>query len=151
MTAEEGYDLQRVYGEKVGGPFSFRWADRWWTLPNMLMLDFEVQDRIENLDTTAADKDALNALFDELLGPEQAPEWRKAARPIGALLDMLRQWTEHSKAKLGESPASDGSSKSTGRPSNPTSAASTASNSRKSSTAKRAPRKAAFPRGKSSP
>ena len=147
MTAEEqGYDLQRLYAEKVGGPFRFRWADRWWELPNMRMLDIELQDRIEKLDEAVADLDTMNALFGDLLGAEQDAEWRKVPRPLGMLLDMFAAWTEHSKAKLGESPASDGSSKSTGRPSKRTSNGSTAS----ASASRSAPRKrAATPRGSS--
>jgi hypothetical protein len=149
VTAEEqGYDLQRVYAEKVGGPFRFKWADRWWTMPNMRSLDFEAQDRIENLDAAAATKDSLNELFDDLLGKEQGPAWRDVDRPIEMILDMFNAWLEHSKAKLGESPASAGSSKSTGRPSSRTSNASTGSASAKPSK----PRKrAAVPRGNSSP
>lgn len=128
----ETYDLQRLYAEKAGGPFTFRWADREWTLPNMRMLDIEVQDRIENVDTSAG-VDTLNTLFDELLGAEQGARWREVVRPLPMILDLFQAWLDHSKGTLGESGASAGSSKSTGRPSKRTSKPSTGSGSPKPS------------------
>ncbi|WP_250029812.1 hypothetical protein [Paractinoplanes maris] len=143
----EPYDLQRVYAERAGKPFEFTWADRVWTLPNLLMLDIEVQDRIENLDPGSSTVETFNSLFDDIMGAEQGAEWRQQVRPLPMLMDLLAAWTEHSGAQLGEAPASDDSSKSTGRPSKRTSKGSTASASRKPS---RAPRKAATPRVSSS-
>ncbi len=143
MTADKQvYDLQRLYVEKAGGPFTFTWADREWVLPNILMLDIAVQDRIENLDTSAG-LDVMNALFDDIMGPEQGAEWRQVVRPLPMLMDLLQAWTEHSGAKLGEAEASAGSSRSTARPSKRTSTGTTGSTSRKRSTA---PKKNAAPR-----
>ena len=144
----EGYDLQRVYAEQVR-PFWFRWADRWWQLPHLKMLDYEVQARIEAFDfgeltSDDAAKQKINELFDLIMGPEQGAEWRTVTRPANMILDMIRAWAKHSGTEAGEAPASSGSSASTGRPSKPTSTASTASASRKRSPAKKAaPRKAA--------
>ncbi len=138
MTEAKVYDLQRVYAEKAGTPFVFTWADREWTLPNILMLDIEVQDRIENLDSAHSTIDTFNALFDDIMGAEQGAEWRKQIRPLPMLMDLLQAWTKQSGAQLGEAPASDDSSKSTGRPSKRTSSGSTASGSRKQSPAKKA-------------
>ncbi|MGX6605667.1 hypothetical protein ACWKSP_26565 [Micromonosporaceae bacterium Da 78-11] len=129
MTEAKPYDLQRIYAEKTGGPFRFTWADQVWTMPSMLMLDIELQERIENIDTAATSVDTLNTLFDELMGDEQGARWREVSRPLPMLMDMFQAWTEHSKAALGESAASAGSSKSTGRPSSRTSNASTKSGS----------------------
>lgn len=126
----EIYDLQRLYAEKAGKPFTFRWADQEWTLPHMRMLDIEVQDRIENIDTSAG-VEVLNALFDELLGAEQGARWRSTVRPLPMILDLFQAWLDHSKGALGESAASAGSSKSTGRPSKRTSKPSTVSDSPK--------------------
>lgn len=128
----EPYDLQRLYAEKAGEPFTFRWADQEWTLPNMRMLDIEVQDRIENLDTSAG-VGTLNTLFDDLLGAEQGARWREVVRPLPMVLDLFQAWLDHSKGALGESGASAGSSKSTGRPSKRTSKPSTGSGSPKPS------------------
>ena len=146
--AGEGYDLQQVYAEKMR-PFWFRWADRWWELPHLRMLDFEVQGQVADFDFSilaTSDSDALeeaktklNQLFDLLMGPELAGEWRKVPRPLEVLLDMVQRWSKHSGTDVGESSASDDSSGSTGRPSKPTSTGSTASGSRKRSPA---PRKA---------
>jgi len=141
----EGYDLQQVYAEKIR-PFWFRWADRWWQLPHLKMVDFEVQAKVESFEALAekigddvdAAKAEVNALFDLLMGDAQAADWRATARPVGMLFDMLRAWVKHSGAEPGESPASDGSSKSTGRPSKRTSTGSTESASRRRSPAKKA-------------
>jgi hypothetical protein len=129
MTEKKPYDLQRLYAEKAGGPFEFTWGDRTWTLPNLLMLDIEVQDRIENVDPSGG-VESFNQLFDDIMGAEQGAEWRKQVRPLPMLMDLLQAWTEHSGAQLGEAPASAGSSKSTARPSKRTSTGSTASASR---------------------
>lgn len=146
----EGYNLQRVYAEKAK-PFWFFWEDRWWKLPNLQMLDFEVQIQVAEFDFgsltedsagLAEAKEKVNSLFDLIMGEEQGPEWRKTVRPINMINDMLRSWGEHSGSESGESSASDGSSKSTGRPSKPTSKGSTGSASRRRSPA----RKAAAPR-----
>lgn len=143
----EGYDLQAVYAEKAK-PYWFKWQDRWWKLPHLRMLDFEVQAEIEafdfaNLvsddstkDELEAAKEHLNELFDLIMGAEQGKAWRDVERPFNMLMDMLAGWTKHSGAAEGEAPASDGSSKSTGRPSKRTSNGSTASASRKRSPAK---------------
>jgi hypothetical protein len=143
----EGYDLQRVYAEKLR-PFWFRWGDRWWQLPHLRMLDFEVQARVEAFDFAAltaneADtelaKRKVNELFDLLMGAEQGQAWQAVSpRPFGMLLDMIQAWSAHSGAEPGEAPASDGSSGSTGRPSKRTSTGSTASASRRRSPAKKA-------------
>lgn len=147
MTESKPYDLQRVYAEKAGKPFEFTWGDRVWVLPNLLMLDIEVQDRIERIDTTVSTVETFNSLFDDIMGAEQGAEWRQQTRPLPMLMDLLSVWTEHSGAQMGEAPASADSSKSTARPSKRTSKGSTASASRKPS---RAPRKAATPRVNSS-
>ena len=128
----ETYDLQRLYAEKAGEAFTFRWADREWTLPSVYMLDIEVQHRVENVDSNAG-MDALNSLFDDLLGAEQGARWREVTRPLPMIFDLFQAWMDHSKGALGESAASTGSSKSTGRPSKRTSKPSTASDSRKPS------------------
>jgi hypothetical protein len=149
MTEKKPYDLQRIYAEKAGDPFDFTWADRVWTLPNMRMLDIEVQERIENLNTAAATAETIFVLFDEMMGEEQGQQWRNVRpRPLPMIFDLFEAWLEHSKAELGESAASDGSSKSTGRPSKRTSNASTASGSAKRSSPRA--RKTATPRANSS-
>ena len=133
MTDTKPYDLQRVYAEKAGTPFSFTWEDQVWTLPNMRMLDISVQERIENIDVTAAGVETVNALFDDLMGAEQGTRWRDVLRPLPMLLDLFAAWLAHSKGELGESPASTGSSRSTGRPSKRTSNSSSTSGSPKRS------------------
>lgn len=149
----EGYDLQRIYSEKTK-PFWFRWEDQWWKLPHLKMLDFEVQARVAGFDfaSLAADdmgvdeaKKKVNELFDLLMGVEQSARWSKATRPLEPLLDMIRQWSEHSGGNSGESSASSGSSESTARPSKRTSTGSTESGSRRRSPVKKAARKAVTP------
>lgn len=139
----EGYDLQAVYAENVK-PFWFRWADRWWQLPHLKMLDFEVQARVETFQDVIAAADGVdqmrervNELFDMLMGDVQGADWRMVPRPGNAILEMFQAWAKHSGATEGEASASDGSSRSTGRPSKRTSSGSTGSASRK-----RSPRKA---------
>lgn len=129
MSDSQPYDLQRLYAEKAGGPFEFTWADRTWTLPNMRMLDMATQERLENLDTATTTVETINVLFDDLMGAEQGARWRQTVRPLPMVMDLFQAWLEHSKSALGESPASAGSSKSTGRPSKRTSNGSTASGS----------------------
>lgn len=164
MTAEfappagQGYDLQRVYSENKPD-FWFRWADRWWRLPNLNMLDVEVQVRVmsfqgrvsEDNTDAAALLGFVNELFDLLMeaGHEgQAADWRDVpARPLSMLMDLLHQWGEQSGADEGEDSASAGSSKSTGRPSKRTSRPSTGSASARRSTART--RGAAVPPGNS--
>lgn len=134
----EGFDLQAVYAENGVEPFRFRWADQWWELPHLLMLDFEVQARVEEFDPTTTTKDDINIFFVDVMGQEQADRWRQVTRPAPMLMAMLRQWVKHSGGTPGESAASDGSSKSTGRPSKRTSTGGTGSASRTRSTAKKA-------------
>lgn len=136
MTDSKPYDLQRLYAEKAGTPFEFTWADQVWTLPNMRMLDITVQDRLENLDMSSAGVETLNGMFDDLMGVEQGSRWREVVRPLPMLMDLFQAWLAHSKGEPGESPASDDSSRSTGRPSKRTSNGSTASASRGRSSAK---------------
>jgi hypothetical protein len=148
MTEKKPFDLQRLYEEKAGTPFEFTWADQVWTLPSMRMLDIGIQERLETLDSSTANVETLNALFDDLMGPEQGERWRQVGRPLGMVMDLFQAWMDHSKADLGESAASDGSSKSTGRPSKRTSNGSTASGSAKRSSPRA--RKTATPRASSS-
>jgi hypothetical protein len=129
VTAAKPFDLQRLYEEKTGGPFTFTWANQVWSLPNMRMLDIATQERIEGLNDAAANVETINVLFDELLGAEQGEQWRHVTRPLGMISDLFSAWLDHSKQAMGESQASAGSSKSTGRPSKRTSKASTASGS----------------------
>jgi hypothetical protein len=142
----QGFDLQRTFAEKKAD-FWFRWADRWWQLPNLNMLDFEIQiqvmsfqGRISEDNTDAATLLAfVNELFDLLMEAGrkgQAAEWRQVQRPLPALMTMMSQWSEHSGVDEGESSASADSSKSTGRPSKRTSKPSTGSASRTRSTAR---------------
>lgn len=147
----EGYDLQRVYAEKLK-PFWFRWEDQWWTLPHPKMLDFEVQAEIESFDFSAltdegsdieAAKGRLNTLYDLIMGEEQGTRWRATTRPVQMQLDMLNEWIARAGGQQGEAPASNDSSVSTGRPSKRTSSGSTASGSRRRSPAKKAAAKAA--------
>lgn len=134
MTAAKPYDLQRLYAEKVGGPFEFTWADQVWTVPNMRMLDIEQQERIENLQDTDATSETVFAFFDDIMGAEQGARWREVRpRPLPMIFDLLAAWLAHSKGELGEAKASAGSSKSTGRPSKRTSSSSSASGSPKRS------------------
>lgn len=152
--AGEGYDLQAVYAEN-SKPFYFRWADRWWMLPHLKNLDFEVQAKVETFDFsmltgTNVDLDTarnrIDDLFNLVMGDEQGTEWRAVnPRPVNMLLDMLQSWTKHSGVKEGEASASEGSSRSTGRPSKRTSKGSTASASRRRSPAKAAPEAAVTP------
>lgn len=143
-------DLQRQYAEVAGNPYEFTWADRDWTLPHMRDLDIFLLTELENLNPTAMTADDLTSLFDRIFGPEQATEWARVPKPLTFLNLMLKRWTEHSGRQEGESPASEGSSTSTERPSKRTSTGSTASASRRRSTAKRAtPAKAATRRANS--
>lgn len=146
----EGYDLQRIYAEKK--PFWFYWADRWWKLPNLQMIDFEIQVKVATFDFADLTEDAagveaakkkVNDLFDLIMGEEQGAQWRLVSRPIQPMLEILHRWSEHSGAESGESSASNGSSGSTGRPSKRPSKPSTGSGSRRRSAAKPAPVKAA--------
>ncbi len=144
----KGYDLQKVYAEGAES-FWFRWADQWWEMPHPKMLDFEVQVEIEAFDVTSfipedaegrqaveAARSKMNEFFTMIMGVEQGAEWAKVpSRPLPMMLDMLTQWRDHTKASMGEAPASTGSSKSTGRPSKRTSTASTGSASRRRSKA----------------
>lgn len=148
MTDKQPFDLQRLYAEKAGTPFEFTWADQIWTLPSMRMLDINVQERLENLDSGSASVATINELFDELMGAEQSGRWRQVVRPLGMVMDLFQAWMDHAKADLGESAASSGSSKSTGRPSKRTSNGSTASGSAKRSSPRT--RKTATPRASSS-
>jgi hypothetical protein len=135
MSATEPYDLQRLYAEKAGPPFEFTWADQVWTVPNMMMLDIEQQEHAENMQPDGATTETIFQFFDDVMGAEQGARWREVRpRPLPMIFDLLAAWLAHSKGELGESPASDDSSKSTGRPSNPTSNGSTGSASRKRST-----------------
>src|SRR6185436_8384052 len=82
-------------------------------------------------------RDMINELFTLVLDEGrdgQGAEFQETTRPLHALMQLLSQWSEHSGADEGESEASDGSSRSTGRPSKRTSSAGTASGSRKRST-----------------
>ncbi|GGN39443.1 hypothetical protein FHR83_006717 [Actinoplanes campanulatus] len=143
----QGYDLQRTYAENKPD-FWFRWADRWWRLPNMHMLDFDIQVDVmgfqgrvseDNPDVNAL-KAMVNDLFDLIMdaGHEgQASDWRAVKpRPLPMLMDLLSQWSEQSGVDEGESSASTSSSPSTGRPSKRTSKPSTASGSARRSTAR---------------
>lgn len=140
----QGYDLQRVYTENKPD-FWFRWADRWWRLPNLQMLDIEVQLTVMGFQgkVTADDadinalRDMVNELFTLVLDEGQQGQgaaFQQTTRPLHALLQLMSQWAEQSGADEGESEASAGSSTSTGRPSKRTSTAGTASGSRKRST-----------------
>ncbi|BAL87294.1 hypothetical protein AMIS_20740 [Actinoplanes missouriensis 431] len=168
MTAEfapppgQGYDLQKVHTEQ-NPEFWFRWADRWWMLPNIHLLDFDTHidvlsfgSKFANIsdDATEADiavlKEHVSALFAKLLDEGRAgqgADFIKVKRPLNVLLDLIDQWKSHSGSDEGEASASAGSSKSTGRPSKRTSTATTKSGSRTRSTVPA--RKAATPRGNS--
>ena len=148
MTAEftpppgKGFDLQLKW-EAQSEPYWFKWADRWWRLPHLSMLDFAAQARVESFHETIADvtdvdtvTDRINTLFRLIMGEEQGTAFAHVDRPLNVLLDILHQWITHSGGEVGESEASTGSSKSTERPSKPTSTATTTSGSRKRSTAK---------------
>ncbi len=146
--AGKGDDLQADYLEEAE-PYWFRWAGQWWELPHPRMLDFKTQLRVENFDVSALTGDdtdsadietaaqkAIDDLFTLVMGEEQGAEWAQITpRPLPMLLDVLDRWRKHAGTGEGESPASTGSSKSTGRPSKPTSTATTASASRKRSKA----------------
>jgi hypothetical protein len=148
----EGYDLQRVYAEKKK-PFWFRWEDQWWKLPHPRMMDFEVQAEIESFDFGSLTQEGgdledakarLNKIYGLIMGEEQAARWRECeARPVQMQLEMLNEWMARTGASQGEAPASDDSSRSTGRPSKRTSTASTGSGSRRRSPSKKVPAKAA--------
>ncbi len=149
----KGYDLQTVYAENAE-PFWFRWDDQWWTLPHPKMLDFEVQVRVESFNTADLFPDGddtpdeqigevakakMDEFFALIMDAEQAAEWAQVkVRPLTMMLDMLSQWKDHIKAAEGESTASAGSSKSTGRPSKRTSATTTGSASPRRSRARKA-------------
>lgn len=134
----KGYDLQNDYLAGIE-PFWFRWADQWWELPHIKMLDIDVQlevlgfqGKVAELsdDDTAQARAVVDELFAKLMGAEQAAEFEKTVRPINFIFDMLTKWREHSKTaeeQQGESSASAPSSGSTGRPSKRTSKPSTAS------------------------
>ena len=134
MSDTEPYDLQRLYAEKTGGPFTFTWADRVWSLPSMRMLDISAQERIENLNSSDATVETINLMFDDLMGAEQGALWRQTTRPLPMIMDLFKAWVDHSRGAMGESEASDDSSPSTGRPSKRTSNGSTKSVSRRRST-----------------
>lgn len=141
----KGYDLQREYTKGVE-PFWFHWEDQWWMLPHGKMIDFEkllrvakLQDNLSNIGDADVEEamEMLNDTFAMLMGDEQGAEFAKVNRPLGALMDTLTLWREHSgeaEEEAGESLASTVSSKSMGRPSKRTSNGSTASASRGRST-----------------
>jgi hypothetical protein len=147
----QGYDLQKVHAEQ-SPPFWFKWADRWWMLPNVNLLDFEVHievlgfaGKLSDLSDVATEDDIkalteyVNNLFVKLLDagkPGQGADFLKCSRPLKMIVDLIFQWKEHSGGDEGESSASAGSSKSTGRPSKRTSTATTKSGSRTRSTAR---------------
>lgn len=148
MTTPKVYDLQAKYAAQARKPFVFRWADRTWTLPHIAELDYELQAQIEMWDASDGSLAKINEFFVQIFGEEQAAEWAKVNKPIGMLPMLFNDWLAHSGSEPGESPASDGSSKSTGAKSRRTSTGSTTSGSPKRSSAakapaKRAPRKAA--------
>jgi hypothetical protein len=141
-------DLDAAYAEIRREPYVFTWAAREWALPHIGDLDYRILAEIENYQSL--DVTQLLGLFTRMFGPDQAEAWADVSVPTPVLYLLFEHWLEHGGAKLGESAASKPSSGSTGRKSRPTSAANTTSASRKPSTAKRAPRKAASPRAKSS-
>lgn len=141
-------DLEAAYAEVRRDPYVFAWAGREFTLPHLGNLDYRLQAEIETLSNL--DVEHLEGLFARMFGPDQAKVWATVEVPTPVLFMLFDRWITHSGAKPGESPASKPSSKSTGTKSRPTSAATTTSASPKRPTAKRAPRKAASPRAKSS-
>jgi hypothetical protein len=148
-SADEFDDLDAAYAEVARKPYGFTWDKRRWVLPHIGELDFRIQAEIENANELTLDQ--VNDLFMRLFGPLQAAEWKATVQPGPFLQILFERWIKHSGRKPGESRASRRSSKSTGASSRPTSAATTAASaSPKRSTAKRAPRKAASPRGSSS-
>lgn len=143
------HDLQARYREIAAEPYTFTWADREWTVPHMRELDYRILTMIEGFDQVGVDE--AKSLFDSIFGGgEQAEAWDRANVPAGFLLFLFEDWTEYSGGEQGEDEASKPSSKSTGTKSRRTSGTTTTSASPKRSTAKRAPRKAASPRVKSS-
>lgn len=154
MTDVEGAERKPVdslvaaYNEIRRDPYEFEWPEgRTWSLPHLGALDYRLQGEIESSDGLTVAQ--LEHLFARIFGTEQAEEWAKVEVPTPVLFLLFERWVEHSGRKPGESSASKRSSKNTGTKSRPTSAPSTTSASPKPSTAKRAPRKAAVPRGSS--
>jgi hypothetical protein len=149
VTQDVVDDLDAAYKAVAREPYRFRWVGREWALPHIGELDYRLQAEIEDISELSLAQ--VDDLFRRLFGPEQADDWAQATQPGQFLSLLFERWIKHSGRKPGESPASKRSSKSTGAKSRPTSAASTpGSDSPKPSTAKRAPRKAASPRGRSS-
>lgn len=148
VDAAEVDDLDIAYTEIARAPYRFRWSGQEWTLPHMADLDFRLQAEIESMSEYTID--AIDKLFARIFGGDQAA--RFAAIPVpGPMLAMLfERWLKYSGSIAGESEASNESSENTGTSSRPTSVPSTDSGSPKLSTAKRAPRKRASPRAKSS-
>ncbi len=141
-------DLDAAYAEIRRDPYIFTWAGREWSLPHISDLDYRTMLKIEQRDELGVTE--LVALFAEMFSKDQREAWAEANVPLSVVFMLFDRLMKHSGAQPGESPASEPSSGSTGAKSKRTSAANTSSASPKSSTARRAPRKAASPRGRSS-
>jgi len=144
VAEPEVFDLDAVYAEERGEPFTFTWEGRRWELPAFGDIDWRAAGMQAEMEA-AADADGmaevgvetLQKLFRFAFGEEQADRWEKARQPAPAMVRLFSEWQKRSGAAVGESPASTGSSPSTGRPSRRTSTASTGSGSARRSTARK--------------
>lgn len=108
---EFDFDLDAFIAESLGEPFVFKFGGEKFTLapaPDMrIIAEFDGGDMTECLRRTfGAEYDRFAAV---------PPE--KGILTRDGLLELLKRWAMHQRASLGESSASTGSSKSTGRPS----------------------------------
>jgi len=135
-------DLDAAYAEIRREPYFFTWSGREWSLPHIGDLDYRVLAEIESMD--AIDTEQVLSLFSRMFTADQVAAWAEVQVPTPVLFMLFERWVAHGGGKLGEAPASSGSSGSIGKSSRRTSGSSTVSASRKSSSAK--PKKAAAKR-----
>lgn len=140
----EIFDLDAVWAEERGEPFPFDWEGQRWELPALGDIDWRAAGLQAEMEAAAdaegmaeVSVETLRKLFLFAFGEEQSARWEKVKQPAPAMLKLFTEWQKRSGATAGESPASTGSSASTGRPSRRTSTASTGSGSARRSTARK--------------
>lgn len=118
---EVDFDLDAFVAESLGEPFVFKFGGEEFTVapaPDMRII-------------AEFDGGSMMVCLQLMLGDDYerfaAIPTKTAILTRDGLLKLLTQWTKHQRASLGESSASTGSSKSTGRPSKRTSNGSTES------------------------
>lgn len=132
MAEPQEFDLDAAWAEEARPPFRFKWAGATWDLPHLGDMDWRAVSLADEMDVTQ-----IRELFRLALPEDRADEWEQTKQPTPAMTRLFTAWLQHSGMAPGETPASDGSSPSTGRPSKRTSRGTTTSASRGSSSARR--------------